>query len=309
MSGLATSWRPDSTAEACKRDAPCRQPLLFRIRHALPIASAGNQKQIIIVSHCNLFYWWPVWAIGFLLALLSLLDGARVAFVPSGTKGYRDATVQTKEIDIKGTDVLVPPKDKHFFKATDGDPEPMEVHMAQNKSYGVIFVIVLLLVILITNVPLRGLWSFIVLIVVIFLSIIFAIMDWWEPIMDRLGRLHIHMNLAGYFLFSLGLFTILGGDVLPVRQAGLHDLHSWAVAGLPGNRRWAFRARHHRHGDSKAAQRSVSPLGLGAGIGRLDCEHVGRSGRRYDLPNVLFIGYKVKMIEAMLREKSVVQAG
>ena len=64
----------------------------------------------------------------------------------------------------------------------------------------------LLLVIVITNVPLRGLWSFIVLIVCIFMTIIFHLLEWWDPILRALGDLHVHINVAGYFLFSYRVF-------------------------------------------------------------------------------------------------------
>jgi len=29
-----------------------------------------DQMEIKIVSHSNLFYWWPVWAVGFIMGLL-----------------------------------------------------------------------------------------------------------------------------------------------------------------------------------------------------------------------------------------------
>ena len=46
---------------------------------------------------------------------------------------------------------------------------------------------------------------------------------------------------------------------------------------------------------------------LGFGSGDLIVNTSGASAAHYDLPNVLFVGYKVKLIEEMLREKPVVQ--
>ena len=46
----------------------------------------AEQNEIKIVSHSTLFYWWPVWAVGFLMAGLTYLDGDRLATVPAGTK-------------------------------------------------------------------------------------------------------------------------------------------------------------------------------------------------------------------------------
>jgi hypothetical protein len=46
---------------------------------------------------------------------------------------------------------------------------------------------------------------------------------------------------------------------------------------------------------------------LGFGSGDLIVNTSGASAAHYDLPNVLFVGYKVRLIEEMLREKPVVQ--
>src|SRR4051812_18415919 len=50
-----------------------------------PGAPPSSPKEITIVSHSTLFYWWPVWAVGFLVAALTYLDGHVMATVPSGT--------------------------------------------------------------------------------------------------------------------------------------------------------------------------------------------------------------------------------
>src|SRR5205085_236983 len=36
--------------------------------------------ELRIYSHSNLFYWWPVWVVGYLMALLTGLDGQTVNF-------------------------------------------------------------------------------------------------------------------------------------------------------------------------------------------------------------------------------------
>ena len=49
------------------------------------VAPIPRKQEIKIVSHSNLFYWWPVWALGFLFFLLTLWDGDLLAIVPKGT--------------------------------------------------------------------------------------------------------------------------------------------------------------------------------------------------------------------------------
>jgi len=52
------------------------------IRHtfARPVAHAA--ADIKIISHSNIFYWWPAWVAGFAVALISYVQGRDVAVVP-----------------------------------------------------------------------------------------------------------------------------------------------------------------------------------------------------------------------------------
>ena len=54
-------------------------------------------------------------------------------------------------------------------------------------------VTVLLLVIVITNIPLRGLWSVIVIVLIISITIIFALLEWWETILYYLSYLGVNL--------------------------------------------------------------------------------------------------------------------
>src|SRR5213082_1033325 len=38
--------------------------------------------EIRVYSHSPLFYWWPVWLFGFIFAVITLMDGDRMAIVP-----------------------------------------------------------------------------------------------------------------------------------------------------------------------------------------------------------------------------------
>jgi len=49
-----------------------------------PAADVG--EEIRVYGHNNLFYWWPVWVLGFLFAALTYADGHVMAVVPEGTQ-------------------------------------------------------------------------------------------------------------------------------------------------------------------------------------------------------------------------------
>jgi hypothetical protein len=292
----------------------------------VPPPGTEDRQEIRIVSHSHLFYWWPVWAVGFLMALLTYLDGHRMAIVPPGTEAFRDANVtaskgEGQKVTFENVDVLVvaPPsgdqaKRQHLLPthpaAADAKlppPEQPYMHVSENKGYGVLFAIVLLLVIVITNVPLRGLWSVVVIVLIVLGSIIFYLAHWWEPILDALGRLHVLINMAGYLVISAGLFIIWLVTFL------LFDQQIYMVF-TPGQ----LRVRQEIGGGEESydtmgmsLQKQRNDLFrhwvLGLGSGDLIVNTSGANARHFDLPNVLFVGYKLKQIEEMLREKPVVR--
>src|SRR5215813_13091558 len=142
-------------------------------------AAAPAKRELKIVSHCGMFYWWPVWLFGFTMAVFTFIDKHLMVTVPEGTKraymrpgrevnAYFDKDKDAEKIDIEGRTILVSPEHKSL-----NDPR---LEMADNKNLGVVFCTILLLVVVITNVPLRGLWSVIVIVIIAALSIILGLL-------------------------------------------------------------------------------------------------------------------------------------
>jgi hypothetical protein len=272
----------------------------------VPPRLGTDLKEIKIVSHSNLFYWWPVWGFGFVLALLTYLDGHYMVLVPKDTIAEQGRVV--KGVDDEPRDVYILPKGKHIpVNPQTGTPIQPHLRGAHETSYGVLYAIVLLLVIVITNVPLRGLWSVVVIVVIVLMSIIFQLAEWWDPILTALGRLHIHINAAGYMLISAALFIVWLGTFT------LFDSQIYMIF-TPGQ----LRVRQEIGGGEAAydtagmvIQKQRNDLFrhwvLGLGSGDLIVTTSGATAHHFDLPNVLFVGYKVRQIEDMLREKPVVQ--
>src|SRR5262249_911546 len=80
----------------------------------------AGTPEVIVYGHSWMFYWWPVWVVGYLMALLTWLHP-----VP---------------VQIDGTEVL----------------------FASQTNLGVIYALVVLLMILLTNTSMRGLVSSVV---------------------------------------------------------------------------------------------------------------------------------------------------
>lgn len=280
---------------------------------AAPLASPPHgPDEVKVVSHSQLFYWWPVWAIGFILALVTAFDKTRMVVVPDGThygtlRGDKVDLVRKKEgagtdDNIQGRRAYVLPdlgKDQ-----TDPQRDPT-LHMTRRPSLGVIFCVVLLIVIVITNVPLRGMWSVIVIIVLVLGSIIFALAGWWERIFYTLSLLDIRINMGGYLLLSLSLFgvwlfTLLFFDrqIYIVFEPGQMKVCTeigggekmYDTTGLTLERQRSDLFRH---------------LILGLGSGDLIVRTTGAQAHHFDLPNVLWINSKARQIEEMLRKRKV----
>jgi hypothetical protein len=223
--------------------------------------AAVAPREVRVYSHSCLFYWWPVWASGFLMALLTYIQGETVSF---GTR---------------------------------------EVMMHPSHNLGVLFTFTVLLVILLTNVAVRGLASVVVIISAIALVLFFAWMGWWESILSTVKQLAIYMNLGFYVFFSSAMFVIWAAAVFFfdrldywVFQPGQMVHHSWL-----GGAEQTFDTR----GMTITKERSdlFRHWILGLGSGDLHIAATGAQAKEFTLQNVLFVGTKLAAIERLVSLK------
>ncbi len=263
-------------------------------------------KEIRIISHSSLFYWWPVWAIGFIYGLIvTPLSGQRLAIVPDKTELHKPVKTtviiqkekeKTETIDYKDQQILVAPPGKEIA-------EP-KLHISGSKNIGILFLTILLLVIIITNVPLRGLWSVMIIGTIVFLSIIFAYMGVWEYILAGLGFLDVRINQGGYLFFSTILFIIwlvvflfFDKQIYIIFTPGLMRVRleigegetAYPTIGMTTQKQRSDLFRHWI---------------LGLGSGDLIVKTFGAQAHQFDLPNVLFLGRRVREIEKMIQPGS-----
>ena len=199
------------------------------------------------------------------------------------------------------------PKHKATKEHPNAKLEKPYLKMARNKNLGVIFCTILLLVIAITNIPMRGLWSVIVIVVIVSLVIILALMRAWEHIFATLSFLDIRINEGGYFTISTVLFIVW------LLIFWLFDQQIYMVFS-PGQLRVRLEigegeTAYDTTGMTIQKQRSdlFRHWILGLGSGDLIVRTAGAQAHQFDLPNVLFIGRKVRLIEEMQRERPTVQ--
>jgi hypothetical protein len=266
---------------------------------------APPRKELRIISHCSLFYWWPVWAVGFIMFLITAINGEHMVTVPPKTTAVKGGFADEK--GIKHDAYVLPEKAEiPMDREHPQNPQQPRLWMSSNKNLGVLFVTVLLLVIVITNIPMRGLWSVIVIVCIVSLAIIFALLEWWETILHYLSFLDIRINAAGYLVISLVLFTMW----LIVMLLFDRQIYIVFTAGQMRVRQEIGDAETAYDTAGMTVQKQRSDLFrhwiLGLGSGDLIVKTAGAHPVEIHLPNVLFIGRKVAEIEEMLRSKQVV---
>jgi len=269
------------------------------------LPSEPHLREIRLYQHSQLFYWWPVWVCGFIMAIWTFVDGHRLAIVPNGTKIERVGAGSRFQLDApeKSDTTFLNNAIKH---QEDNNPA-FPLHVSQNSRIGAVFVIVLLLVIVITTMTLRGLWSVIVIVTIILLSIILALSEMWDRIFQALGNLHIHINAAGYLVMSIGLFVMwmiaffffdrqtymifTSGQLKVCLEIGGGET-AYDTTGMTIQK---YRDDLFRHWI------------LGLGSGDLKVRTSGAQAHEFQMHNVLNVSTRLREIEEMQREKQTVQ--
>jgi hypothetical protein len=238
------------------------------------------------------------------MALLTYQGGNRMALVPDGTVAEQSRRVEGHE-GPRDVLVLPPGKDLPLDPETGTLMQP-RLRMALSNSLGAVYATVLILVIFITNVRLRGVWTLVVLLVVFFLSIIFGLAGWWDHILRYMAMADVHINAFGYLCISttlfvvwLAVFVFFDRLVYVTFSRGQFRMHlavgagetAYEVLGMVVHKRRDDLFRHWI---------------LGFGSGDLIVRTGGANPQTFELPNVLFVGSKLRMAQQLLQEREVV---
>jgi hypothetical protein len=261
-------------------------------------------EQIKIISHSSLYYWWPVWFFGFIFTVWTGIDNYRAIFLSSEAKieTQVNQNVRTATIIVKGAaaDRLIEETKKSNDNDTDYYPR---IRVSTRSWMGPIFQVILFLVILITNVPLRGLWSLIAIIMIVVVSLMLSLFEKWDALLKAMGDLHIYMNMAGYLAISVAL---LGAWVLAVMVFDRRTYMIFTPGQLKVCEEIGGREKvYDTTGISLEKRRDdwFRHIILGFGTGDLTVKTSGADRHEIVLPNVAFIGSKISAIEQMLRSR------
>ena len=225
--------------------------------NAAELPHTAALREIIIYGHSTLFFWWPAWAVGFLIAVLNA--------------------------------------GQEKFLATAPGSQP-------SSALGLTYVGVLLLLIVFTNVRLRGINSVVALLAVAFIAVVLAWFGWWDDIAKIIPYLTVHMNTGFYVVFSTGLlitwllmfFVFDRLTYWRIRPAQMTEEHF--IGG--GAESFDTNGLHFQKLSSDFFR---STFGFGASDLRAT---VGGSGAAtIEISNVIFVNRKVHAIERLISVK------
>src|SRR6202163_3227174 len=171
-----------------------------------------------------------------------------------------------------------------------------------SSALGLTYLSILLLLIVFTNVRLRGINSVVTLLTVAFIAVLLAWFGWWDDIAKLIPYLSVHMNTGFYLVFSTGLLIIW------LMMFFVFDrLTYWRVR--PGQ----MTIEHLIGGGAESfdtnglhfqkLSQDLFRAALGLGSGDLKVTAAGNQGTTIEIPNVLFVDRKVYAIEKLIAVK------
>ena len=171
-----------------------------------------------------------------------------------------------------------------------------------SSALGLTFVSILLLLIVFTNVRLRGIYSVVVLLTLAFIAVLLAWFGWWDDIARLIPYLSVHMNTGFYLVFSSGLliFWLMMFFVFDrmtywrIRPGQMTEEH------LIGGGAESYDTNGLRFQKLGA---DFFRVALGLGAGDLKVGTTSGGGTTIEIPNVLFIDGKVHAIEKLISVK------
>lgn len=300
-----------------------------------PTPNTPHMREIRLVSHSNLFYWWPVWLVGFIFALWTLIENNRLAIVPSetvivkkqlpnpgpdGKPVYESAIYplhNDKAGDAHQMDKIIVKLEGEERKAAasklsvkvddDADIVRLNPRVSSRTWMGPSFLMLLSVVIIITNVPLRGLWSLIAIITIVTVSLFVSLFGWWDTILSALYGLHVFINMAGYLMLSSIIFVAwaLATFIFDNRSYIIFTPGQIKVCEQIGGREKVYDTTGmtvEKHRDDWFRH-----IFLGFGSGDMTVRTAGADRHEIVMPNVSLIGFKIGPIEQLLRERQTVK--
>jgi hypothetical protein len=233
-----------------------------------PVTETLATREVRVYSQSMIFYWWPIWVVGYLLAALTYFGGYKC-----------DVVAANGETVIHGA---------YFYP---------------NGSIGVIFVFTMVLVFVMTHYAVRGVASLTVIIAAIAVTLFLAYMNWWDAILEYVWGLRIYVNLSFYLILSTGVFLLWLIAVFIVSRLDYYVFRPGQLVHVSvfGGAEEAFDTRGLTMMKLRGDLFRHWILGLGSGD--LNVAATGARKAEFTVHNVLFIDSKLARIQHLIAMK------
>jgi hypothetical protein len=190
-----------------------------------------------------------------------------------------------------------------FLTYTQGQQAQLETATAlihPSANLGIFFFVTLFLVILITNITMRGLASALVIVSIVLVTVVLAYYGWWAPVLAWLGNLIIYLNLGAYFWFSTLIFLVWVSTVFVFDRMSCFRIKPGQVT-----HEYVIGASAKSYDtDNMVVEKYRDDFFrhwlLGLGAGDLKIHPYGANREVIHIPNVLFVGRKVHALQRMI---------
>ena len=172
-----------------------------------------------------------------------------------------------------------------------------------NAGLGITFLVILTLIMVFTNVKLRGIYSVVFLLTIAFFTVLFGWLGWWDKIFELIPQLAVFMNFGFYVTFSTMLLVIWLArffifDTLTFWRLRPGQLTVEHVIG-GGEQSYDTRGMLFEQRSDDFFRHKL----LGLGSGDLLLVTTGARREEIDIPNVLFAARKVKTMQRLIAVK------
>lgn len=273
-----------------------------------PTTIPGEMNTVRIYGHSMIFYFWPLWVFGYAFGIYTWFNDTYL--LPIKLRELREHG----KMEVR----LLQENSRSRIVAQIGDPRANEPQkkgreflvrerIAEDKSPGVLYTILILLAIFITNVPLRGLLSMVVLLFLVVLGLLFSLFGWWDIIADWFGLLSIHMNMAFYMFFSTVLLILWAGAFFIYDRLSYWEIvpgqvrHVWRLTGAVKS--YDTTGMHFDKLRDDLFRHIIFGLGSGDLVMTPGTRSPNISPEELTVRNVLFVGAKLRRILKLISER------
>jgi hypothetical protein len=235
-------------------------------------------KSLIVYTHSPLLYWWPVWAVGFIMAAWTILENRHMVLVPEGALAA-DAPIA----------------------AESRVPLPTPVHVSASNVPGTVFALTVITVLAFSGGWLRGWQAYTFLAAAVAAVMLINWVQGWPALARWAGLVRVHISLGGYLLLSTAVFLLWTWQVF------VADRWTYVAFSMSQVRVHSEVGQQEQAYDAGGVSFEKQPydwfrrlIGFGAGDLRM---RVG--GQWIELPNVIRVASRLEAIETMLRTKDV----